>query len=99
MSEIPGYTGAAMDEATGQAHLGARYLYQNRFTSPDPAGLDPTRPAGLNRYAYADNNPVLYVYPDWHSAVAYIGGVFTETLDLMTVKGFEAGMMMWSLNV
>jgi len=63
-SEIPGYTGATMDAETGQTYLGARYLYQNRFTSPDPAALDPARPSGLNRYAYADNNPMRYVDPD-----------------------------------
>lgn len=40
-SEIPGYTGAATDQETGQTYLGARYLYHQRFTSPDPAPLNP----------------------------------------------------------
>ena len=57
-SKIPGYTGAAMDVTTGHTYLGARYLYHKRFTSPDPAWLDPTSPTGLNRYAYGADDPV-----------------------------------------
>lgn len=61
--EIPGYTGAAMDRETGQVYLGARYLFRQRFTRPDPAPLDPTSPTGLNRYAYAADNPVNHTDP------------------------------------
>ena len=63
VEEIPGYTGAAADKETGLLYLGARYLHGPRFLSPDPAGLDPTTPFGLNRYAYANDNPVRYTDP------------------------------------
>lgn len=62
-SKIPGYTGAAMDVTTGHTYLGARYLYHKRFTSPDPAPLDPTSPTGMNRYAYGADDPVNNVDP------------------------------------
>ncbi len=62
--QVPGYTGAVMDANTGSTYLGARYLYHKRFTSPDPAPLNPLSPFGLNRYAYANDNPVRNIDPD-----------------------------------
>jgi RHS repeat-associated protein len=38
-----------------------------RWTSPDPAGLaavNPASPQSWNRYAYVENNPLVYVDPD-----------------------------------
>ncbi|HET6632098.1 MAG TPA: RHS repeat-associated core domain-containing protein, partial [Rhodanobacteraceae bacterium] len=61
--EIPSYTGAAADPTTGFLYLGARYLHFSRFLSVDPAPLDPTSPTGLNRYAYANDNPARYTDP------------------------------------
>ncbi|HET6632169.1 MAG TPA: RHS repeat-associated core domain-containing protein, partial [Rhodanobacteraceae bacterium] len=61
--EIPSYTGAAGDPATGFLYLGARYMSFPRFLSVDPAPLDPTSPTGLNRYAYANDNPARYTDP------------------------------------
>ena len=63
VDEIPGYAGGTPDQETGEVYLGARYTYHARFLSPDPAPLDPTNPVGLNRYAYANDNPVRYTDP------------------------------------
>ncbi|HET8897257.1 MAG TPA: RHS repeat-associated core domain-containing protein, partial [Rhodanobacteraceae bacterium] len=68
IAEIPGYTGAAPDSETGITYLGARYLWAERFLAPDPAPLDPTNPMGLNRYAYANDNPARYTDPDGRQA-------------------------------
>ena len=56
-----GLAGQQLD-ASGLYHIGARYLdpVSSTFTSPDPSGkeVDPTNPQTLNRYAYANNDPV-----------------------------------------
>lgn len=53
-----GYTGREMDEATGLMYYRARWYdpQQSRFISEDPIG-------GMNRYAYANNNPTIYGDP------------------------------------
>jgi RHS repeat-associated protein len=56
-----GYTGREPD-ANGLIHYRARYYHPEigRFVSRDPLGLS----AGINPYAYADGNPVLFNDPD-----------------------------------
>lgn len=53
-----GYTGREMDEATGLMYYRARWYdpQQARFISEDPIG-------GMNRYAYAGNNPISRIDP------------------------------------
>jgi len=71
------FVGKENDKETGLYYFGARYMEAmiGRFISPDPIGaVDPSRgklnakillsPQGLNRYAYALNNPYRYLDPD-----------------------------------
>jgi RHS repeat-associated protein len=54
-----GYIGERLDDETGLLYLNARYYDPAlaRFISPDT--LDPSEPGvGINRYAYADNDPI-----------------------------------------
>ncbi len=55
------YTGKEKDEETAYYSVGARYYvcWLGRWLSPDPAGLID----GVNRYAYAGNNPVSRIDP------------------------------------
>lgn len=60
---------------TGLDYFGARYMSaaQGRFTSPDPHTgtlLHVLNPQRWNMYAYAVNNPLLYVDPDGRDAIA-----------------------------
>jgi RHS repeat-associated protein len=52
-------------------HMGGRYYNPQigRFLSIDPKEADPSDVHGINRYAYANNNPNRYVDPDGHSPV------------------------------
>jgi RHS repeat-associated protein len=63
------FTGKERDGETGLDYFGARYMSaaQGRFTSPDPLGAAAGKegdPQSWNLYAYARNNPLLYVDPD-----------------------------------
>jgi RHS repeat-associated protein len=70
------YTGRLRDlEGAGLDYFGARYgsSAQGRFTSPDPHTgtlLHVLNPQRWNMYAYAVNNPLLYVDPDGRDAIA-----------------------------
>jgi RHS repeat-associated protein len=66
-----GFAGKPYEPATGLSWMGARYYdpVLGRFLGADPAQVQPERVNGINRYAYADNNPYRYVDPDGHSAV------------------------------
>ncbi len=66
-----GYAGEYTDEETGNIYLRARYYDPNtgRFLSEDPIK------DGTNWYAYAGNNPVLYIDPtglfDYNTRLSY----------------------------
>jgi RHS repeat-associated protein len=61
----PGYTGHVNDPETGLVYMQARY-YQptGRFLSPDPVGPTAGNLYSFNRYAYANNNPVVNIDTD-----------------------------------
>ena len=53
-------------DGSGLYHMGARMMdpAHGQFTQPDPSGApDPARPQSLNRYVYADNNPIRLADP------------------------------------
>ena len=60
----PGYTGHVNDPETGLVYMQARY-YQptGRFLSPDPVEPSAGNVYGFNRYAYANNNPIINTDP------------------------------------
>jgi RHS repeat-associated protein len=61
----PGYTGHVNDPETGWVYMQARYYQPDgRFLSPDPMAPMPGNIFGFNRYAYADDNPVMRTDPD-----------------------------------
>ncbi len=61
------FTGKERDGETGLDYFGARYYagVQGRFTGADPvmSSARASDPQSWNRYAYARNNPLLYVDP------------------------------------
>jgi len=62
------FTGKERDTESGLDNFDARYLGSSleRFMSPDPAGLlaqKPTYPQSWNLYAYAMNNPLIFIDP------------------------------------
>ena len=68
-----GYTQRAFagkkQDSADLIYMGARYYNPlvGRFLSIDPKEADPSDVHGLNRYAYANNNPYRYVDPDGRS--------------------------------
>ena len=66
-----GFAGKPFDPGTGLSYMGARYYdpVLGRFMGADPAAVSPENLSGINRYAYANNNPYRYVDPDGHSPV------------------------------
>jgi RHS repeat-associated protein len=62
------FTGKERDAETGLDFFEARYMSsaQGRFMSPDPSGLlaqKPQNPQSWNLYAYAMNNPLIFIDP------------------------------------
>lgn len=81
------YTGQQYDSETGLYYLRARYLnpLTNRFTQQDAwMGVD-EKPITLNKYAYADSDPVNGTDPSGHmtlgqtSASGTVQGILTTT--------------------
>jgi RHS repeat-associated protein len=67
-----GYAGAPLDPESGLLYLNARYYAPRnaRFLQRDTVFGSDADPASLNRYAYARNNPMVFVDPDGHSPSA-----------------------------
>lgn len=60
----PGYTGHVNDPETGLVYMQARYYHpMGRYLSPDPVGPIAGNIYSFNRYAYADNNPIVHDDP------------------------------------
>ena len=79
----PGYTGHVNDPETGLVYMQARYYdpAAGRFLSVDPVGPSVGDTFGVNRYAYANNNPIVNMDPDgretgiaFHSEFVMMGG-------------------------
>lgn len=72
------YTGQELDSSTGFYDYGARQYEPalGRFTSPDTIVPDARDPQSLNRYSYAQNNPLRYIDPSGHFGEEAGGGDF-----------------------
>lgn len=72
-----GYTGQEKDQETGLNYYDSRYYdpHLQRFVQPDTMLPDVYDPQQLNRYSYANNNPLRYTDPTGH-------GVFDKLLKL-----------------
>jgi RHS repeat-associated protein len=70
-----GFTGHVNDVDTGLTYMQQRYYdpVAGRFLSIDPVTTDANTGSSFNRYAYAKNNPYVYVDPDGRRDI-YIGG-------------------------
>ena len=65
------FTGEQYDEETGNYYLRARYYNPSagQFISRDSWEGDDRNPITLNKYAYANSNPVMYTDPSGHIAM------------------------------
>jgi RHS repeat-associated protein len=66
------FTGTQEEEAFGISYFGARWYDPGigRFMGVDPIGFNSDDIQSFNRYAYADNNPYVYVDPDGKLPIA-----------------------------
>jgi RHS repeat-associated protein len=66
-----GFAGKPYDAPTGLTYLGSRYYDPGigRFMATDAAPVDPVAVLGVNRYAYASDNPYRYVDPTGRTPV------------------------------
>ena len=69
-----GYTGRE-DEVEGLSYYRSRYLMpeDGRFITEDSFWGRADRPSSLNRFSYAENDPLNYLDPDGHSRMAAAG--------------------------
>jgi RHS repeat-associated protein len=90
------YVGQYLDTETGMYHMGARYYDPTiaRFTQQDPQAGQLARPLTLNRYLYANDNPVNSCDPTGESSsstgVCVMGTMF---LGGETLTGLAEGEM------
>lgn len=70
----PGYAGHVNDADTGLVYMQARYYDPDigRFLGIDASGAAPSNLFNFNRFAYANNNPVVFIDPDGNDGVAVV---------------------------
>jgi len=87
------FTGKERDTESGLDYFGARYYGSNmgRFMSPDPSGLlaqRPEDPQSWNMYAYARNNPLIFIDPNGLDCIyATDNGKGVESIDHNSSSG------------
>lgn len=95
----PGYTGHVNDPDTGLVYMQQRYYDPiGRMLSVDPIKPTPGNVYSFNRYAYANNNPIINIDPDGQNATAFIGGLFVETAHFVTGRGFNGSAVVGALE-
>jgi RHS repeat-associated protein len=79
----PGFTGHATDVVTGLTNMQQRYMDAElgRFLTPDPQLPDANTGANINRYWYADNNPIKNLDPDGKDGKNAFSPYVTDELD------------------
>jgi RHS repeat-associated protein len=83
------FAGTIWDPETGFNHAQFRQYtpIQNRWMTPDPAGLaavDPSTPQTLNRYAYVTNSPLVYTDPTGMDGCDFSCGDITGGTGIIT---------------
>ncbi len=76
------FTGKKLDDETGLYYYGARYYDPSlgRFITADTIVQAPDNPQTLNRYSYANNNPVNNIDPTGHSWFSKLFKSFAKAL-------------------
>ena len=99
------YTGKQEEAAFGLNYFGARWYDPKigRFMGVDPAGFSAGNIQSFNRYAYANNNPYLYVDPDGKFPLILFAPVIAEGFGAALAGGinaaqqyYETGHVQWS---
>jgi len=78
------YTGQQEESTFGLSYFGARWYDPRvgRFMGVDPAGFNEDNIHSYSKYAYANNNPYVYVDPDGNFAI--LGAVVAAVADIAT---------------
>ncbi|CAD5106320.1 RHS repeat domain-containing protein [Zestomonas carbonaria] len=94
-----GYTGHTQDADSGLVYMQARYYDPiiGRFMAVDPVEVNPESTISFNRYAYANNNPHVFVDPNGESAVTAFGGLLHESGQFLMGNGFDGAMVAGAL--
>ena len=94
------YTGDVYDESTGLYYLNARYYdpKDGRFLTQDTYRGEADAYETWHLYTYCANNPVNYVDPSGHAAVALAGGYYGVSLSLVVGSTFAFGVALLAVT-
>ena len=94
------YTGGVYDESTGLYYLNARYYdpKDGRFLTQDTYRGEADAYETWHLYTYCANNPVNYVDPSGHAAVALAGGYYGVSLSLVVGSTFTFGVALLAVT-
>ncbi len=98
------YAGEQYDKNLGWYYLRRRYYdsASSRFNRPDPFAGDPFAPQSLHKYAYAQNNPVMYSDPSGMMEFSISGLLNTFSIQNIIRTIRTAGLvktLQWATNI